>query len=573
MGSPHADSTESTGRDNCAPAGRLPAASSDDRIAGPMSRSPVGDRHRTARPRTPLLEGPFDLAVVGGGINGTGIARDAALRGKSVILLEKDDFAQGTSSRSSKMIHGGIRYLEQARLGLVYESLRERHLLLKLAPHLVRPQVFILPIYAGARRGPRMIRLGLFLYDKLSLGRRPGKCRFLSPAQALERVPALLPEGLLGAGLYYDAVMDDARLVLANAVATVEESSGRADEVVIRNHARVTAIRPGSPCSLTVHDHLTGREDIVQAHCVVKALGPWSDPGRLVPSKGVHIVLPAFPMPDGLLLTHSGDGRVFFLIPWLGRTVIGTTETEFPGKPDDLRVEPGEVAYLLREVQRLFPGLRISSRDILGTFAGIRPLARDSGMLAGRSPGAVSRVHKIIDDGSGVVSVFGGKYTTYRAVAKDVVDRQFPGTECTTHRRALPGGDSGPWEEFRKTLEPETSRHGLPEIERLFRRYGTRLRDVLALSAGDPSLAERLSPAHPETRAEAVYSVRQEFVAYPEDFLARRTAMRYSQDGGRSAYDAVEAILREHAPAVPPDLDAARERYMKSLEWEQTLKV
>jgi glycerol-3-phosphate dehydrogenase len=277
-------------------------------------------------------------------------------------------------------------------------------------------------------------------------------------------------------------------------------------------------------------------------------------------------------MPDGLLLTHSGDGRVFFLVPWLGRTVIGTTETPFSGSPDHLRVEPDEVKYLLDEVQRLFPGLRIGSRDILGTYAGVRPLAREEGIFSRLAPGAVSRVHRIVDDGSGVLSVFGGKYTTYRSVAKAVLDRVFPGTACTTQERPLPGGEAGTWEEFRRAMDSETAKTSLPELERLFRRYGSRLREVLRLVKEDPSLGERLSPAHPETRAEVVHAVQSEFALYPEDFLARRTTMRFTEDGGRSAYGDVEKLIRAHAPVVPSDLDRARDRYFQALEWEERLK-
>jgi len=526
----------------------------------------------SAPPRPPLTEGPFELLVAGGGINGSAIARDAALRGKSVLLVEKDDLGQGTSSRSSKMAHGGIRYLEQLRLGLVYEALRERHYLLRNAPHLVRPQAFVLPVYEGSRRGPFLIKLGLFLYDKLALGRRPGKCRFLTREETLRRVPALRPEGLQGAGLYYDAVMDDARLVLLNALAAEEESRARRSEVVIRSYTEVLSLEPGSPCSALVRDKLTGRTSRVLAHHVVRALGPWTERDHLVPSKGVHIVLPAFPMTDGLLLTHSSDGRVFFLIPWLGRTVVGTTETTFDGSPDDLRVEPDEVEYLLGEVRRLFPGLTIRSSDILGTFAGIRPLARGPGILRGGSPGRVSRTHRILDSANGIVSVFGGKYTTYRSVAKEVLDRLYPGTLCTTHRLPLPGGESGPWEAFERSHRAAVAQVGRSEAERLFQRYGARLTEVAALGREDPSLAEPISPGRPETLAEVVYSVVNEHVFYPEDFLARRTSLRFTADGGRSAYDAVEEAIRRHAAVVPPDLEAARKRYFAALEWEERLR-
>jgi glycerol-3-phosphate dehydrogenase len=525
---------------------------------------------RSARP--PLLEGPFDLAVVGGGVNGTAIARDAVLRGKSVLLVEKGDFASGTSSASSKMVHGGIRYLEQLRLGLVYEALRERHLLLRLAPHLVRPQSFIIPVYEGARRGPRAIRLGLFLYDILACGRRLGRSRFLTPAEVLERVPELLSDGLLGGGVYFDAVMDDARLCLASVVAAQEEGRQLGVPVVVRNYTEMLRHEPASPLRLVVRDRLSGEDVVVRAHRLVRALGPWSDPALLARSKGVHLVLPRFPTADGLLLTHAADGRVFFLVPWLGRTVVGTTETPFDRDPEDLRVEPEEVRYLMDEVRRLFPKVSLPEEEILATFAGVRPLARASRLFGRRSLGSASRTHRIARDADGVLTLVGGKYTTYRAVAREVVDRLFPGSTCSTHRTPLPGGEGGPWSEFQKRIEPAAAARGMEEAERLFRRYGARLGDVLRLAERDPALGERLSPAMPELRAEAVHTILHELVVYPADFLARRTALRYGPGGGRDAYDAVEALIREHAPVVPRDLDVARERYFADLAWEDTLR-
>lgn len=509
--------------------------------------------------------------MIGGGINGTAIARDAALRGKSVILLEKGDFAEGTSSRSSKMVHGGVRYLEQLRFGLVYESLRERHLLLNLAPHLVRPQAFVLPIYKGFRRSPRIIRLGLFLYDLLAIGRRPGKSRFLSPEEVLERVPSLLADGLQGGGLYYDCVMDDARLTLANAMAISQESCSRPGATQVRNYTEVQHVEPGSPASVRLLDHVTGRESRILAHRVVRALGPWTESEHLIPSKGVHLILPSFPMKEGLLLTHSADGRVFFLLPWLGRAVVGTTETAFNGSPENLRVEPAEVDYLLREVKRLFPGLKLDSRDILGTYAGVRPLAAAHGALRSAEAGTVSRVHRIVDEG-GVVSVFGGKFTTYRSVAKHVVDHLFPGTTCSTHRLPLPGGEDGPWEDFRRRYNPSLADHEPGEIERLYRRYGSRVCDVLSLVNDNPTLGEKIVEGQPEIRAEVLYALKNEFLIYPQDFLQRRTTMRYTEDSGRSAYDTVESLIRTHSPVVPQDLDQARERYFSELQWEDHLR-
>jgi glycerol-3-phosphate dehydrogenase len=525
-----------------------------------------------AVPRGPLLPGPFDLAVIGGGINGAGIARDAALRGKTVVLLERGDFGSGTSSRSSKMVHGGIRYLEQLRLGLVHEALRERSTLIRIAPHLVKPQSFVLPFYEGARRSARTLKLGLRLYDLLALGRRIGKSRGLDRDEVIARVPGIRAEGLAGGGIYHDGIMDDARLVLANILACGEVPGAPPGSVVVRSYAEAASVRPGSPAAILVRDRVTGEESEVLAHRVVRAAGPWTDPSHLVRSKGVHLVLPSFPGRDGLLLTHSKDGRVFFCVPWLGRTVVGTTETPFDGSLDALEVEREEAAYLLEEVRRVLPGLEASGRHILGPFAGVRPLARAAGWFRSGHPGSVSRVHRIVEDAGGVLSVFGGKYTTYRAVAKEVCDRLYPASPCSTARLPLPGGEGGPWSEFRTGADAEIARIGDAEALRLFEIYGARMLEVLRLAAAEPGLAARLSPEHPTTRAEAVYGVLREHVTYPEDFLARRASLRFTPDGGRSAYDAVEEIIRARSSAIPRDLAAARERYFAEIEREDRLR-
>jgi glycerol-3-phosphate dehydrogenase len=520
--------------------------------------------------RSRLLEGPFDLIVVGGGINGTAIARDATLRGKSVLLVEKGDLSGGTSSASSKMVHGGIRYLEQFRLGLVYESLRERHRLLKLAGHLVRPQSFLLPVYQGDPRPPWMIRLGLFLYDLLAAGKRLGRSTFLSPTQALERAPELLPDGLLGGGIYHDAVMNDARLCLLNAVGCAVEGTRLGTHSAVRNYAELIDYSTSSPLHVRIRDGLTGKETVVLGRQMVLALGPWSDPEFLVRSKGVHLVLPPWPTAEGLLLTHSRDGRVFFVIPWLDRTIVGTTETPFDTAPDALRVEPDEVAYLLGELRRLFPKLRIESTDILGTYAGVRPLAKATSR--GGQPGSVSRKHRIIDQGNGVFTVVGGKYTTYRAVAEEVVDRLYPGSTCTTHQVPLPGADKGPWEQAKASFHAEIDAHGSVEVERLYHRYGSSLRDVLELARTAPGLGEPLGADVAELRAEVVHAVEKEFVVYPADFLERRTTLRYNQNNGRPVYDAVETLIQERGTADPTQLAAARARYFEACAWEDSLR-
>jgi glycerol-3-phosphate dehydrogenase len=531
--------------------------------------------------RSPLPEGPFDLAVIGGGINGAAIARDAILRGLTVCLLEKGDFAGGTSSRTSKMIHGGIRYLEQLQFGLVFEALRERALLLSLAPHLVRPQSFVIPIYRGARRGPRWIKLGLTLYDALAIGRRIAPARMLGPAEAVAMVPGLRGGDLAAAGVYHDGVMDDARLCLANVLDAREAGGGR---FFFRNHTEVLERRPTAPISLAVRDRITGRESVLLSHRVVKAVGPWTDlDGQaepiLIPSKGIHIVLPAIedlvpgPRPSGnqgLLLTHAGDGRVFFVIPWLGRTLVGTTETPWTGDPDQVKVESGEVLYLAEEFRRMFPQARLGPRDILGTFAGVRPLARGGGLF--RDVARASRRHRIADDRHGTLTVVGGKFTTFRAVARDVMDRIRPGTSCGTARRPFPGGEQGPWEGYRDREGRQwIERFGEDTVRTLFERYGSRLGEVLQPALSDPRLAEPIGPG--VIRAEARHAVERESVWYPEDFLERRTTLRYHQGGGREAYPVIEDEIRRFAgSAAPPDLDAARERYFARLEEEDRLR-
>ena len=516
-----------------------------------------------------LLPGPYDLAVIGGGINGVGIAHDAALRGKSVVLLEKADIAEGTSSRSSKMLHGGIRYLEHLRIGLVFEALRERGLLLSLAPHLTRKQPFLIPVYKDAKRGPFLIRVGLFLYDILALGRRIGRSEFLTPAAASERAPELTTAGLRGCGVYHDVVMDDARLCLAVARAAVQ--AGAPDHPVeLRNYAEVLRVRSGSPHRLEIRDHITGKTTELKAANVVRALGPWTDPEDLVPSKGAHIVLPKLPFDDGVLITHSRDGRVFFVIPWLGRTIVGTTESPFTDDPGSVRASADDVAYLLDGVHRLFPKLSIGSGDVLGTYAGVRPLARSGRAKRTGAPGKVSRHHKITHE-SGVYNVFGGKYTTFRRVAKDVVDRIYPGSRCSTGKDPYPGGQAGTWEQYRANVgEREAQAEAL--ARGMFSRYGSESVAIEKLIDEQPELAEEVAAGTGITRAEVVHCVHNEFVHYPADFLARRTSLRFIADGGRSAYDEVERLIREHAQYTPIDLEAARAQYFEQLEHDDVLR-
>jgi len=520
-------------------------------------------------------EGPYDLVIIGGGINGTGIARDAVMRGYSVALFDKGDLAGGTSSASSKMVHGGIRYLEQIRFGLVHESLRERHILLEQAPHLVRPQSFIIPVYAGSGRGPWKIRLGLRLYDLLCMGRRLGRSRYMGSREVLERIPPLADAGLRGGGLYFDAVMDDARLCLANAIAAREEAGARSVDFQLRTYTEVVEQESSTPIRLHLLDRASGRRSTVLARRVVRALGPWSDPETLVPSKGVHLVLPRQWEGDGLLLQHSVDNRVFFAIPWKDSLVVGTTETPHPDNPDRVRVETEDLDYLFCEIRRVLPQLPVSKSSIIGVFAGIRPLARARGLLAklaGKGPGSVSRKHRIIEDSRGSFSLVGGKYTTYRAIAKNVCDRVFGRGGCTTHKHPLPGGEEGPLENLISNFAG-TVLENLPaeETARLYRRYGCRLREVVDTSESNPQMAAPLVPGAAELKAEVLYCLQNEFLVYPGDFVDRRTTLRYGADGGRAAYRATEEMIRRHSKSLPADLEAASEDWFHRRDREDEL--
>jgi glycerol-3-phosphate dehydrogenase len=531
--------------------------------------------------RSPIPVGPFDLVVVGGGINGAAIARDAVLRGLTVCLCEKADFAYGSSSRSSKMLHGGLRYLEQFHFGLVFEALRERTLQLRLAPHLTRPLGFVIPVYEGSRRGLRWIRLGVWLYGLLATGRRLGKGQTLSIDEITNRVPGLKTDALLGGGLYFDGIMNDARLCLANMLDAREAASP--GQLCLRSYTEVTSIKETVPVELELHDRLLGTSTRVLANRVVRAVGPWADGTSgsktlLAPSKGIHIVVPPIETaelgPHGLLLTHSRDGRVFFIVPWEGKSVVGTTETPVNGSPDTQRAEPEEVLYLLNELRALFPGRHFSPNDILGAFSGVRPLARASSFRG--ALGKVSRVHRLVETGPGIFTLVGGKYTTYRSIAKKVVDQVAPGTKSVTHLRPLAGGESGGWSDFsRREGRAWIKEFGGELVERLFHRYGTRLVDILERVHNDATLGEPLTEHGPEIRAEVVHSIIDEEVYYPADFLERRTAMRFQRGNGRDAYEAIQALIVEQGAAygrVPPDLDQARQRFLDELAWEDSLR-
>lgn len=505
-----------------------------------------------------LADAPFDLLVVGGGITGAGVARDAALRGLRVALVERDDFAAGTSSRSSRLVHGGVRYLEHGHLGLVFEASRERRILLRTAPHLVRPLAFTWPVYRGARVPRWQLLAGLALYDGLALFRNVALHRPLGAAGVLAREPALAREGLVGGATYWDAATDDARLTLATVLDAV-----RAGACVV-NHAAVRAMtlpaREGAPVRVQVADALTGAVVDAAARVVVNAAGPWGDavrrlvepagPDAVLGAKGVHITVPAARVGNhgAVTLLSPVDGRVMFVLPAGPCTIIGTTETPAERGPDEVRATEADVAYLLRSANGFFPAAGLRREDVVSAWAGIRPLAAAArGAHANGGTAAASREHVIERDPRGLVTVSGGKLTTYRAMAAQVVDAAAPlltGADVRrrsrTHARPLPGG----------VLAPDEQRQARCAVgddavaDRLLQAHGSGWRDVWALAAHDPRLASRVDASLPYVGAELAYAVRCELACTLADLLVRRTPIAFeTRDAGRAAARTAAAIV------------------------------
>jgi len=366
----------------------------------------------------------FDLLIIGGGIIGAGIAWDASLRGLSCALIEQGEFASGTSSKTTKLIHGGLRYLEQLDFRLVRAALHERNILLAIAPEWVHPLPFLIPVRAGRPRPWPLVCLGVVLYDLFAGNKRIGRHRFLGEEQLRRQEPRLLENGYRRAVLYYDAQMDDVGLV--RAVLRAAERAG----ALLRSHARVVRLvkESGRVSGAEIEDARSGNREVIQAKRVVNATGPWADQVRRLAnpqakplvrmSKGIHLVYPDIGLKEALLVSSEQDGRIFFLIPWKGNTLIGTTDTDYTGNPGDAKAEPADVEYLLQEANRALPSFGIRKEKILSTFAGVRPLVAQET----KDPWAVSRSHRIYEEG-GLLTVVGGKFTTFRKIAEDVVDR------------------------------------------------------------------------------------------------------------------------------------------------------
>jgi glycerol-3-phosphate dehydrogenase len=495
-----------------------------------------------------------DLLVIGGGITGAGVAHDAARRGIHTLLVEREDFAAGTSSRSSRLVHGGVRYLEHGWLHLVFEASRERRRLLTNAPHLVRPLRFTWPLYEGQRLARWEIGAGLMLYDVLALFRNVGRQKQLGPKGVTAREPGLRTTGLRGGAAYWDAATDDARLTLATAI-----GAERAGATLATHTEVVGLVRDGDRVvGAELRDRLTGAEQVVRATVLVNATGPYTAAIRRLESaalppvvqgtKGVHILIPraSLSLHEAVTLLHPRDARVMFALPAGRYALIGTTDTTTTASPDEVRADEQDVAYLLEAVAHYFPAARVTRHDVLSAWAGIRPLIAAA---PGTAPSDQSREHAIVTGPGGVLGVSGGKLTTYRAMAEEIVDvvaERLGGgfAACSTARATLPGGDL----DLQDALTQAARATGDATLAtRLVHAHGSAWDAVWALGTLAPALRERVVPSCDAIKAELVHAALHEHARTLSDLLIRRTPVAFeSADQGVSVAAEVATLVGPH---------------------------
>ena len=482
-----------------------------------------------------LTQSAFDLLVIGGGIFGAGVARDAALRGLRVALIDRADFASGTSSRSSKLIHGGFRYLEQHAFGLVAEACREREILLRIAPHLVRPLPFVFPVYADDARSLNKIRLGMTLYDLMARNPRAKRHQSLSPERTLMKEPALARHGLRGAVRFFDCQEDDARFCLDTIIHAAECGA------VCANYCELTGFvtREDRIVAAKVADRLSKNVPFeIHARSFVNAAGPWVDRvanltpfdgkrGAFSPTKGVHLLLPRLTQEHAIAFQSRHDGRVLLVVPWGDCSLVGTTDTDWRGDPAEVRAEPSDIDYLLREVRALFPDKRITGSDIITTFAGVRALLR-SDVAA---PTARSREHQVTRLGQNLLSITGGKYTTFRAISYGVVNQVY----------AVLGIRPAPC----RTAETPLPQHRPPAA-------GEKIADVPAVFASD-----------------IAHACEYEMAMTVSDVMRRRTSLALSRLGGVEAAGAVARLMAEPCGWSDAEMYGHLQQYLD--EWKRGL--
>ena len=528
----------------------------------------------------------LDAVIIGGGMAGAGVARDLALRGVSVALFDKGDFASGTSSKSSKLIHGGLRYLELFDWRLVRESLREKRTLERLAPHLVRPLPFLVPVYRGSTRGLVTVRIGMWLYDLLTPGKVAERYRVLPPVETLSLEPSIRPDDLKGAGFYMDdLLLYPERLCLENILSAIRHGARAHNycqvEEIVRDGDRVDGLR--------VRDLLTGQVTSVRARVVINCAGPWVDgvrdmaglaadrPRLLRTTKGIHCLLPR--MTEHAVYLSTPDDRMVFVIPWRDFSLVGTTDTDYDGDPDRAWATRGEVDYLLETVAHALPDPRVTLENVAYTYAGVRPLSFDEGR-----PTKVSREHKVVAEGRDgrFLSITGTKLTCFRSLAQQVGD-----LVMAALGRVAPSPSAGLTldgldEDVAKVearawmdVSDEMAASGLDRetLQVLVDTYGQGYRRVVELARKLPDGTDRLCPSNPEIVAQLHHAVGEELAVSLQDVLLRRTSIGQSHCQGRDCAPSIGARMAELCGWSARRLEAELDAYWQHLHRSHRFRV
>ncbi|MCC5920948.1 MAG: glycerol-3-phosphate dehydrogenase/oxidase [Cyclobacteriaceae bacterium] len=507
----------------------------------------------------------WDVVIIGGGSSGLGAALDALSRGLSVLLLEKSDFAKGTSSRSTKLLHGGVRYLAQGHIGLVLEALRERGLLLKNAPHLSNKQAFTIPIFSWFDR--LKYTIGLKLYDYMSGKLRIGKSKFISKSETIERLPGLKQDGLIGGVVYYDGQFDDARLALSIAQ-TCDQMGG-----VLINYAKVVGLEKNDQNKLTglsFKDEVNDKIHQVKAKAVINATGVFADkilqmdqPGSrkmIQPSQGVHLVIDRKFMngTDALMIPETRDGRVLFAVPWQDTLVLGTTDTLVKKASQEPQALEEEIEFILNTA-KAYMSTPPQRSDVKSVFAGLRPLAAPKD--DGEKTKEISRSHKVFTSKSGLVSITGGKWTTFRQMGEDTIDEALKVNGLSAQASA----------------SASIRLYGATEMtnykHKHWRMFGDAAKEIQKIIDQQPELAEPLHSSYPYLKADVVYSIREEMPQRVEDVLSRR--FRILVTDATVAYELSESIAKLMAEILKKDSEwiATEMAHMKKTTNKYILKA
>ncbi len=523
----------------------------------------------------------YDLCIIGGGITGAGIAWDATLRGLKTILIEKSDFAAGTSSKSSKLVHGGFRYLKQYEFGLVHEALAERFVLLHLAPHLVTRLPAIFPIYKDAKEKYWQVKAGMILYDLLCGTKRIGSHQMLSATELLELVPAIRQLNLRGGAFYYDAKGDDFRLVMS----TIQSAALAGCHAANYVSATGFEMLGNQVAALQARDELTGDELVIRARAFVNATGPWSDQVRKLvdpeadqhvrATLGIHILIPAarLPLNYALMIISMLDDRPLFAIPWQNVILLGTTDTDFIGDPDRLWASREDVDYLLNSFNHYFPEAQLGDQDIVSSFAGLRPLIYESDKASVQ----VTREHQIFEQPENLFNIIGGKLTTYRRMAGDMLNylaKNGAAVTIPTHSQTglspLYGGEIPNYADYatRKITEIVTDYQLSVEIaSHLLDAYGCHVNDLLAILNSHIDAKRPLVAHLPYLEAQMHYALRHEMTVALDDFLIRRThILSLDWDQGAAVAGRCAEKMAARLGWNTAEIDKQLQRYLKKVE-------